>query len=323
MPGHAGRSATIRRGAGSWRSTAPGCTISSGAPGPPVVLLHGNVVSAEDYVWSGVLDRVAERDHRVVAFDRPGFGYSDRPHGTLWTPAAQADLLRRPSPGSASSARWSSAIPGARWWPWRWRSTIRRRSAASSCCRATTSRRRARRAAGGPAGHPGARRRAALHGLAAAWARDAAAQPQGHVRAATVPDRFRRDFPYGFPVRPWQIRAEAQDAATMVPAVAALAARATSELQLPVTIMAGTEGPDRRRRRPCSWFHDASRQRAPAGPRYGAHVPLRGARAGRRGHHGDGEQAADDQRIGPCEHALCRRTRTPAGGVIASWAAIG
>ena len=50
--------------------------------GPPVVLLHGNVVSAEDYVWSGVLDRVAER-HRVVAIDRPGFGYSDRPQGRL------------------------------------------------------------------------------------------------------------------------------------------------------------------------------------------------------------------------------------------------
>src|SRR5687768_7438671 len=62
--------------------------------GPPVVLLHGNVVTAEDYLWSGVLDRVAER-HRVVAIDRPGFGYSDRPKGRLWTPAEQAGLLRR------------------------------------------------------------------------------------------------------------------------------------------------------------------------------------------------------------------------------------
>src|SRR5688572_12489016 len=59
--------------------------------GPPVVLLHGNVVTAEDYLWSGVLDRVAER-HRVVAIDRPGFGYSDRPKGWLWTPAEQAGL---------------------------------------------------------------------------------------------------------------------------------------------------------------------------------------------------------------------------------------
>jgi pimeloyl-ACP methyl ester carboxylesterase len=62
--------------------------------GPPVVLLHGNVVTAEDYLWSGVLDRVAKH-HRVVAIDRPGFGYSDRPKGRLWTPAQQAALLHR------------------------------------------------------------------------------------------------------------------------------------------------------------------------------------------------------------------------------------
>src|SRR3954449_3295778 len=61
--------------------------------GPPVVLLHGNVVTAEDWALSGVLDRVAGR-HRVVAFDRPGFGHSDRPRGSAWTAAEQAELLR-------------------------------------------------------------------------------------------------------------------------------------------------------------------------------------------------------------------------------------
>ena len=54
-----------------------------------------------------------------------------------------------------------------------------------------------------------------------------------------VPDGFQRDFPHGFPVRPGQIRAESQDAVTMVPAVAAMQAR-YRELRLPVTIMAGT-----------------------------------------------------------------------------------
>lgn len=63
--------------------------------GPPVVLLHGNVVTAEDYSLSGVFDRLVKRGHRVVAFDRPGFGFSDRPQGMLWTPTAQAHLLRR------------------------------------------------------------------------------------------------------------------------------------------------------------------------------------------------------------------------------------
>ena len=47
--------------------------------GTPVVLLHGNVVTAEDWILSGVLDQVAARGHRVIAFDRPGYGYSSRP----------------------------------------------------------------------------------------------------------------------------------------------------------------------------------------------------------------------------------------------------
>ena len=61
--------------------------------GPPVVLLHGNVVMAEDFRTSGVLELIARR-HRVIAFDRPGFGYSERPHGSAWSARAQADLLR-------------------------------------------------------------------------------------------------------------------------------------------------------------------------------------------------------------------------------------
>ena len=60
--------------------------------GAPVILLHGNVVTAEDFRTSGVLDLLARR-HRVIAFDRPGFGYSDRPHGSAWSAHAQAELL--------------------------------------------------------------------------------------------------------------------------------------------------------------------------------------------------------------------------------------
>ena len=61
--------------------------------GPPVVLLHGNVVTAEDFDSSGVLDLIAKR-HRVIAFDRPGFGYSERPHGSVWSAGTQAKLIR-------------------------------------------------------------------------------------------------------------------------------------------------------------------------------------------------------------------------------------
>lgn len=60
--------------------------------GPVLVLLHGNSMTADDYEKCGLLDRAAER-YRVISFDRPGFGYSERPRTTLWTPQAQARLI--------------------------------------------------------------------------------------------------------------------------------------------------------------------------------------------------------------------------------------
>jgi pimeloyl-ACP methyl ester carboxylesterase len=60
--------------------------------GEPIVLLHGNSAMAQDFVCSGLFDRTA-RSFRVLAFDRPGFGYSERPRNEIWSAAAQADLL--------------------------------------------------------------------------------------------------------------------------------------------------------------------------------------------------------------------------------------
>lgn len=60
--------------------------------GPAVVLLHGNGVLANDFETSGVFGALSER-YRVIAFDRPGYGYSERPRTTVWTPDAQARLL--------------------------------------------------------------------------------------------------------------------------------------------------------------------------------------------------------------------------------------
>jgi pimeloyl-ACP methyl ester carboxylesterase len=62
--------------------------------GPTLVLLHGNGVYSKDFETSGLLQRAAEH-YRVIAFDRPGFGYSDRPRTTVWTPDKQAALLHR------------------------------------------------------------------------------------------------------------------------------------------------------------------------------------------------------------------------------------
>jgi pimeloyl-ACP methyl ester carboxylesterase len=62
--------------------------------GTPVILLHGNGSMIADFVSSGITERIGA-GHRVVAFDRPGFGYSDRPSGRTWGPFEQAKLLLR------------------------------------------------------------------------------------------------------------------------------------------------------------------------------------------------------------------------------------
>jgi pimeloyl-ACP methyl ester carboxylesterase len=46
----------------------------------------------EDFQSSGLIDLAAAK-YRVIAFDRPGFGHSERPRGTIWTPEAQARLF--------------------------------------------------------------------------------------------------------------------------------------------------------------------------------------------------------------------------------------
>jgi pimeloyl-ACP methyl ester carboxylesterase len=60
--------------------------------GEPVIFIHGNGSMAEDVDISGLIDAMASR-YRVIVFDRPGYGYSERPRTTIWTPQAQADLL--------------------------------------------------------------------------------------------------------------------------------------------------------------------------------------------------------------------------------------
>ena len=61
--------------------------------GPAIVLLHGVGAMTGEMTASGIVDALAA-DHRVIVFDRPGFGYSERPRGRIWTPGAQAALLR-------------------------------------------------------------------------------------------------------------------------------------------------------------------------------------------------------------------------------------
>jgi len=60
--------------------------------GRPVVFVHGNGTMLEDMLISGVIDQAAQR-YRTIAFDRPGFGHSERPGTRTWTAAAQASIL--------------------------------------------------------------------------------------------------------------------------------------------------------------------------------------------------------------------------------------
>ena len=61
--------------------------------GRPVVLLHGNAVTLEDFEASGVFAELAGT-HRVIAFDRPGFGHSTRPRDRVWNPVAQGAAIQ-------------------------------------------------------------------------------------------------------------------------------------------------------------------------------------------------------------------------------------
>ena len=59
--------------------------------GPALLLVHGASSNLRDFT-SSILPVLA-KDHRVIAFDRPGYGYSERPHGKWLDPASVASLL--------------------------------------------------------------------------------------------------------------------------------------------------------------------------------------------------------------------------------------
>jgi pimeloyl-ACP methyl ester carboxylesterase len=64
--------------------------VESGS-GRPVVLLHGNDGTLQDFTMS-IFDKVAAKYH-TIAFDRPGHGLSENPIHTVATPEYQARML--------------------------------------------------------------------------------------------------------------------------------------------------------------------------------------------------------------------------------------
>ncbi|KQP58520.1 alpha/beta hydrolase [Methylobacterium sp. Leaf108] len=97
-------------------------TIQAG-PNPSakgtVVLLHGASANASDPM-EGVGRRLAAQGFRVIAFDRPGFGWSDRLNGgAMATPAAQARAIAQAldrlgtGPAIVLGHSWAGALAAA------------------------------------------------------------------------------------------------------------------------------------------------------------------------------------------------------------------
>ncbi|MBV9994474.1 MAG: alpha/beta hydrolase [Caulobacteraceae bacterium] len=208
--------------------------------GPPLVLVHGNGVSADDFVTSGLFDALAA-DHRVFAFDRPGFGYSPRPSGRDWSAPAQASLLAE---AMAQLGLQDSVIIGHSWGAIVAANLalelagLVRGLVLMSGYYAPTLRLDSVLAAGSAAPVLGPALRYTLSPIVGRLM--APALFRMLFSPAPVPERFRADYSVGMAVRPWQLAASAADGAGMVHEAQRLQARA-SEITLPVLLIAGRE----------------------------------------------------------------------------------
>jgi pimeloyl-ACP methyl ester carboxylesterase len=206
--------------------------------GPPLVLLHGLGSTVEDLALSGLIAEASKR-YRVLAFDRPGYGYSERPRRLGWHPGAQASVLRtalqkldahRPivlghSWGTLVAAALALDFPGA----------VRSLVLLSGLY------------------FPSLRLDAPLMippavPLVGALLRHTVSPLAGRLMwrlwlktifaPAPVPDRFSAAFPAWMALRPSQLLALAQESVITLPATLDLARR-YEQLTLPVVIVAG------------------------------------------------------------------------------------
>lgn len=204
--------------------------------GPPVVLLHGDGLTAMDWKFSGLIDALAGT-HRVIAFDRAGFGYSSRPQAHAWTPSAQASILHEAlhwldvGPAVIVGHSWGAlvAIALALEHP----ADCARLLLISGYYFPTF---RPEMAILGVPALPfagGVLRYTVLPPLARLLASLVSAQA---FAPAHVDEAFAAQLPLA--VRPSQIWANAQDAALTIPSVAAMAHR-YKDVRIPVAIVAG------------------------------------------------------------------------------------
>ncbi|MFN3662215.1 alpha/beta fold hydrolase [Yoonia sp.] len=207
--------------------------------GPAIVLLHGNGSMIEDFTSSGLVD-LAARSHRVIVFDRPGYGHSTRPRDRIWSAGKQADLIHAAlarigvSRAAILGHSWGASVALAL--------AIRRPQTVCGLVLAS--------------GYyfPSARVDFALVSgpampLLGDIVRYTVAPIAGRLLwpllmrkifgPAPVPTKFRH-FPKEMALRPSQIRAEAAESALLIPAAAATF-RDYAALRMPVVIVAGAE----------------------------------------------------------------------------------
>ena len=208
--------------------------------GPAVVLLHGNAVLLQDFIASGLIDRLAER-HRVIAFDRPGFGFSGRPRDRLWTAQAQAAVIRQ---ALAQIGVKQSVVLGHSWG-----ALVALNMAVGDAADvlglvlvsgyyyATA---RGDVALAAPAALPilGDVLRYTVSPFSGRLLFKRTMQAM--FAPAPIADGFFESVAREMLLRPVQIRAEAEDAAFMIPAAEQLSAR-YSHLKMPVSIFAGAD----------------------------------------------------------------------------------
>ena len=71
-----------------------GCITATAAGAAPSSSSTATWSPGNDYDTSGLAEML-QASHRVIIFDRPGFGHSERPRDRIWTADKQADLLHK------------------------------------------------------------------------------------------------------------------------------------------------------------------------------------------------------------------------------------
>jgi|tagenome__1003787_1003787.scaffolds.fasta_scaffold20933847_2 pimeloyl-ACP methyl ester carboxylesterase len=205
--------------------------------GEPLALIHGNGTLIQDFTVNGLVDRLSER-YRVIVIERPGYGYSDRPRG-LWTPRAHATLYEHAlhelgvEQAIVLGHSWGTmvAVSLALQAPTLVRSLVLLSGYYFPTARMDV-------VLSSPNAIPGIGD-ALRHTISPPLSR---LMLPGGIRAmfapAPVPEPFDRLFPKALMLRPLQLRASAEDAALMTPAVMELQEH-YRELKLPVVIVTG------------------------------------------------------------------------------------